>query len=90
MCRFYLVADSEANCFALSVYALRDGAVSFPCIPYPCVMLTPIERLHGPPYWCALIPPQIKEGATITLLEPFFHEVNVTWQDKVNSSSVLL
>lgn len=48
---FYLVADSEANCFALSVYALRDGA--------------------------------IKEGTTITLLEPFFHEVNVTWQDKV-------
>jgi len=30
-----------------------------------------------------LISPQIKEGTTVTLLEPFFHEVNVTWQDKV-------
>ncbi|CAM6028933.1 unnamed protein product [Sphagnum balticum] len=38
---FYLVADREANCFALSVYALHDGA--------------------------------IREGNTVTLLEPFFH-----------------
>lgn len=48
---FYLVADRDTNCFALSVYALRDGA--------------------------------IREGTTVTLLEPFFHEVCVTWQDKV-------
>lgn len=26
---------------------------------------------------------QIREGTTVTLLEPFFHEVCVTWQDKV-------
>lgn len=26
--RFYLVADRDTNCFALSVYALRDGAVN--------------------------------------------------------------
>jgi hypothetical protein len=51
LCRFYLVADREANCFALSVYALRDGA--------------------------------IREGNTVTLLEPFFHNVCVSWQNKV-------
>ncbi|KAH9542833.1 hypothetical protein CY35_13G028100 [Sphagnum magellanicum] len=45
---FYLVADREANCFALSVYALRDGA----------------------------------GGKTVTLLEPFFHNVCVSWQNK--------
>uniref|UniRef100_A0A7I4FF64 Tetratricopeptide repeat protein 5 OB fold domain-containing protein n=1 Tax=Physcomitrium patens TaxID=3218 RepID=A0A7I4FF64_PHYPA len=54
---FYLLADRETNCFALSVYALRDGA--------------------------------IKEGITITLLEPFFHEVNVTWKDKVYRYNVI-
>jgi hypothetical protein len=51
LCRFYLVADREANCFALSVYALRDGA--------------------------------IREGNTVTLLEPFFHNVCVSLQNKV-------
>ncbi|CAM6050543.1 unnamed protein product [Sphagnum compactum] len=39
-----------ANCFALSVYALRDGV--------------------------------IREGNTVTLLEPFFHNVCVSWQNK--------
>lgn len=34
---------------------------------------------------CALLSAQIKEGTTVTLLEPFFHEVNVQWQDKVGS-----
>lgn len=47
---YYLVADREANCFALSVYALREGA--------------------------------IREGNTVTLLEPFFHNVCVSWQGK--------
>jgi hypothetical protein len=54
LCSYYLVADREANCFALSVYALREGA--------------------------------IREGNTVTLLEPFFHNVCVSWQGKVKIS----
>lgn len=40
MCRFYLVADSEANCFALSVYALRDGAVNI-------ILISPSPYVHA-------------------------------------------
>jgi hypothetical protein len=96
LCSYYLVADREANCFALSVYALREGAVNvffinviwknwwwnvrwcwsdnFDLMMFYCQPGWSLLRV-----WVNL---QIREGNTVTLLEPFFHNVCVSWQGK--------
>lgn len=100
LCSYYLVADREANCFALSVYALREGAVN---VFFINVIWKnwwwnvrwcwsdnfDLMMFYCQPGWSllrVLVNLQIREGNTVTLLEPFFHNVCVSWQGKVKIS----
>ncbi|RZC70237.1 hypothetical protein C5167_033367, partial [Papaver somniferum] len=85
LCRYYLACDSEQTCFILSVYGLRAdvGIENLRGLnPTGDLRQNSVHTLvfYVESYFLYSLRDQIKEGDLLTLVEPYFREIDFYWK----------